>query len=266
MLSDPSKAALFLVEIAEQRYAGNRDFLCKSGRCQRRRPVSWRSLELPQPPLRADAHRTDRAGRTAHWAWSWPTRARTPVDFKLAFPHLEGLTGRGNPAADYYYFPWGGGIIADRPASIRRGYGDHERCTRSWTCSAPRAAAGSTCASTIAKAGTRDSRCASTVPGVGQEFHERMYVDTKPEFKWTHPLEPTPGTGLACEYLRRTRAAGGDFAPADALLARIRATGTWRCRPTPTGPTGSGSSAPTLPGCDRSPHDRRGLGPGSPVP
>ena len=49
-----------------------------------------------------------------------------PVEFKIAFPHLEGLAISDRPEDDYYFFPWGGGIFSDAPAVIRRGYGDHE--------------------------------------------------------------------------------------------------------------------------------------------
>ena len=45
-----------------------------------------------------------------------------------------------------------------------------------------------------------------------------MYVETKPEYRWTAPLPETPGIGLACEYLRRTRGPQEGFQVPDALL------------------------------------------------
>ena len=216
MLSDPSQAALFLVEIAETQYAGNHDFLCKGA--ERSGDTGFvAQLELPSPPLRATlTAQMEQEGLRVGLAVT--NSGPEPVDFKLAFPHFEGLTVSGNPAADYYYFPWGGGIIADRPASIRRGYGDHEALYQIIDLFSPVRGGG-----LYVRIDDRDGwhkgfALRKSVPGVGQEFHERMYVDTKPEFKWAHPLKATPGTGLACEYLRRTRKPGEAFAPPDVAV------------------------------------------------
>ena len=61
-----------------------------------------------------------------HLKLALANRGRAPLDFKVAFPHLAGLALAGDTAADYYYFPRGGGIITSLPASIRQGYGDHQ--------------------------------------------------------------------------------------------------------------------------------------------
>jgi hypothetical protein len=132
MLRDPAQAHLFVVEIEGRRYVGNRDFRLQSLGLAGFAGTDFAGdnaivavLELPQPPLVAALYAkasTDGLRLTLHLE----NNGSAPVDFKLAFPHLAGLAISENPADDYYFFPWGGGIIADVPAHIRRGYGDHE--------------------------------------------------------------------------------------------------------------------------------------------
>lgn len=43
-----------------------------------------------------------------------------------AFPHLDGIVLSSRSFSDYYCFPWGGGVIADRDAFLRTIYGDNE--------------------------------------------------------------------------------------------------------------------------------------------
>ncbi len=43
-----------------------------------------------------------------------------------AFPHLDGLVLSEKSAGDYYLFPWGGGIIADRGTLLRTIYGAND--------------------------------------------------------------------------------------------------------------------------------------------
>ena len=264
MLTDPSKAALFLVEIAETQYAGSRDFLCKS--VEPSGDTGFvAQLELPNPPLRATltAH-IEQEGLRVGLAVANP--GPDAVDFKLAFPHLEGLTVSGDPASDYYYFPWGGGIIADRPASIRRGYGDHEALYQILDLFSPARGGGLYVRIDDREGWHKGFALRKSVPGVGQEFHERMYVDTQPEFKWAQPLKTTPGTGLACEYLRRTRSSGGEFRPADALLCC--ASGRLACGAQDVRRVGASRvEVPPLPVsiASRSPHDRGRLGAGCSV-
>jgi hypothetical protein len=216
MLSDPGGVALFLVEVGDHRYAGSRDF-----RCRRLTPQGdsgfAAELKLTEPAFVATlTARIEEEG--LRLGLSLTNTGDAPQDFKLAFPHLQGLAASGQIAADYYYFPWGGGIIADRPASIRRGYGDHEALYQIMDLFSPARGGGLYLRIDDREGWHKGFALRKCVPGVGQEYHERMYVETKPEYLWKATLPETPGTGLACEYLRRTREPQATFEVPDALL------------------------------------------------
>jgi hypothetical protein len=144
----PDKLDLFIVEVGTNRFSGTRDFECRSLRAQGRTGFVA-DLFLPAHSLAAtltgsiiaDGLRLalsltpcsrEPARGSADFMLAEPRREQArgyrgaSLDFKVAFPHLAGLALSGDPAADYYFFPRGGGIIADRPALIRQGYGDHQ--------------------------------------------------------------------------------------------------------------------------------------------
>lgn len=52
-------------------------------------------------------------------------RSASAIAWTAAFPHLDTLRLDGGGEGDYYLFPWGGGLIADRNARLRSVYGDN---------------------------------------------------------------------------------------------------------------------------------------------
>ena len=227
MLRDPAQAHLFVVEIDGRRYAGNRDFRLQSIGLAGFAGTDFAGdnaivavLELPQPPLMAALYAkasTDGLRLTLHLE----NNGSAPVDFKLAFPHLAGLAISENPADDYYFFPWGGGIIADVPAHIRRGYGDHEALYQVMDLFSPSRGGGLSLRLDDADGWHKTLALRKHLVGRSETDAQRLSVKTTDEFQWTTgSLEAVEGTGFACEYLRRTRQPGQKtFVPATAVLA-----------------------------------------------
>ncbi len=114
--------ALFVVEAGGTRHAGSRDFRLESLRPD---TDGFRAeLLLDRPHLRAILGAAiDEEG--LRLSLSVANLGDEAVGLKVAFPHLAGVRVSEAPHGDYYFYPWGGGIIADRPAHIRAGYGDH---------------------------------------------------------------------------------------------------------------------------------------------
>jgi hypothetical protein len=217
MVRDPAQIALFLVEVAAKRYAGSRDFRCKSIA-----PAGGKGfvadLELTDPGLRAmlTVRMEDEGLRLG---LKLANAASKPVDFKLAFPHVAGLAVSGDPAADYYFFPWGGGIIADTPAIVRRGYGYHEAIYQVMDIFSPRLGGGLYVRTDDAEGWHKILVLRKLVAGAGQENAQSHYANGPEEYEWKNSLDAVEGLSFTYEYLRRTRDPGGDFAPADAVLA-----------------------------------------------
>ena len=217
MVRDPAQVFLFLIEVGEKRYAGSRDFLCKRVTPDGKAGFVA-DLELPDPALKATLTvRMESEG--LRMGMTIANAGQAPADFKLAFPHLAGLTPSGDPASDYYYFPWGGGIIADRAASIRRGYGDHEALYQVMDLFSPQRGGGLYVRADDTEGWHKTLALRKCVAGTSDESFERAISPVRPEYRWTSPLERVQGTGLAYEYLRLTREAGKEFRPADAVLA-----------------------------------------------
>jgi hypothetical protein len=217
MLRSPEQVLLFVVEVGGQRYGGSRDFTCTGIKPLAKGFVA--TLRLPEPALQAELTvRMDEEG--LRLAMELINVGSAPVDFKLAFPHLAGLVLSDEPADDYYFFPLGGGIIADRPALIRRGYGDHEALYQVMDVFSPAKGAGLYLRVDDAEGWHKVLALRKQVPGEGEVREERLSMRVREEFKWSNPLtQEVAGTGLAVEYLRRTRGPGGRFAPAPVVLA-----------------------------------------------
>ncbi|MBN2307600.1 MAG: hypothetical protein JXR94_01435 [Candidatus Hydrogenedentes bacterium] len=223
MVRDPEACALFLVEVAGKRYAGSRDFVC------------GKLAALDDPPGFAAALTCEAAGLEAvlrvwiddalRMGLEIANRTQADLDFKVAFPHLSGLAISENPAHDYYFFPWGGGIVSDTPGVVRRGYGDHAALYQVMDLFSPARGAGLAVQCTDEDGRYKVLGVRKYVPGVAEESGDAADTPTADEFKWTSNLPQTPGTGFAFEYLRRTRAPGASFAPAGAAV--IAHPGDW---------------------------------------
>ncbi len=224
MVRRAEDCALFLVEVAGKRYAGSREFVCRSLTADTQRQ-GFRAVLFCEP-IGLEATLDAWIDGDLHLGLSVANRAAKPVDFKLAFPHLAGLAISDAPADDYYFFPWGGGIISDAPALIRRGYGDHEALYQVMDLFSPARGGGLAvwCADDDGRHKVLALR--KHVAGQAEVNGDLARTPTDPEFKWTNSLPAVPGVGLAYEYLRRTRQPGAAFAAKDVLL-RAHA-GDWR--------------------------------------
>jgi hypothetical protein len=215
MLSDPAAVSLFLVEVDGRRYGGCQDFTCDTWEP---RPSGFRAtLSLSQPALTAFLEASATAGGL-RLALALRNAGTAPLDFKIAFPHLAGLTASGDPAGDYYFFPSGGGIIADTPALIRRGYGDHEAIYQVMDLFSPSRGGGMWVRTDDAEGWHKVLALRKFVPGRTEFNYEQLGMRVREEYRWSNPLPAMPGISVAYEYLRRTRAPGGEFTPAAAIL------------------------------------------------
>ncbi len=217
MARSPEEIALFVVEVGDSRYAGSRDFTLAGVE-----PVEGgfvATLELAQPALRAELTATiDDEG--LRLGLDVANAGDAPVDFKLAFPHLSGLAVSDDAAEDYYYFPYGGGIIADRPAILRAGYGDLQALYQLIDLYAPAASCGLYLRVDDDEGWHKTMALRKHLPGRAESTPHRLTARVRPEYQWTTAaLDPVDGTGMAVEYLRRTREPGASFAPEPAVLA-----------------------------------------------
>ncbi len=215
MARHPDQIALFLVEVGEARYAGSRHFELQSVEML---PNGFAArLDLREPALRATLQATieDEGLRLG---LELTNSGDGDVDFKLAFPHLAGLAVSDDPADDYHFFPWGGGIFSDRPATIRRGYGDHEALYQVMDLYSPQRGGGLAIRADDAEGWHKVLALRKHIPGRAELGGQVLSMRATEEYKWTNPLDAVEGTSLAYEYLRRTRATGESFAPSDAVL------------------------------------------------
>lgn len=217
MVNDPDQVYLFLVEIAGRRFAGSRDFRCDN--------IRWTAtnrfvaeLSLPDPPLMA-ALTASMEDEGLRLGLTLTNAGKSPISFKLAFPHLAGLVVSELPPDDYYFFPSGGGIIADTPAYLRRGYGDHEALYQIIDLFSPARGGGLYLRIDDTEGWHKTLALRKHLQGVLETDYQRLIVRATPEYQWTNTLAAVPGTSLACEYLRRARGPGESFTPAPAVLA-----------------------------------------------
>ncbi|MEN6497171.1 MAG: DUF6259 domain-containing protein [Thermoguttaceae bacterium] len=223
MVRDADDSALVLVEVDGKRYAGSRDFVCRSAT-----PMSDRQgfrATLFSEPHGLEGVLTVWIDDALRMGFEVTNRRDKPVDFKLAFPHLSGLAVSQEPADDYYFFPWGGGIFSDSPAVIRRGYGDHEAIYQVMDLFSPQRGAGLAVWCTDDDGRHKVLALRKHIPGRQELNGDVVGTPTAKEYVWTNCLEAVPGTGMTYEYLRRTRKPGESFAAKDvALLAHA---GDW---------------------------------------
>ncbi|MFZ2642609.1 MAG: DUF6259 domain-containing protein [Verrucomicrobiia bacterium] len=220
----PDKLDLFLVEIGTNHFSGTRDFECRSVQSKGRNGFTT-ELFLPAHSLAATLTGSINADGL-RLGLALANRGSAPLDFKVAFPHLAGLALSNDPATDYYFFPRGGGIIADRPALIRQGYGDHQALYQMMDVFSPSLGAGLSLRTDDANGRYKIFALSKCLPGRATTQTLTPLCPTKPEFQFSNTFEQVTGTSVAVEYLRRTREPGGTFAPAPAVLAAH--AGNWK--------------------------------------
>jgi len=233
MARRPDDCALWLVEVDGSRYAGSREFVCQSVKPMEGK-AGFRAV-LTCPATGLEATLSAWIDDELRMGLSVANRAAKPVSFKLAFPHLAGLALSDNPAGDYYYFPWGGGIISDAPTIIRRGYGDHAALYQLMDLFSPSRGAGLAIRSTDEDGRYKVLALRKHVPGSPEANGDAAETPTTDEFKWTNSLAKVPGLSVAYEYLRRTRGPGETFAAKDTAIrahagdwhAALRAYAEW---------------------------------------
>lgn len=214
----------FLLEVGTNRFSGTRDFECRRVR-QNGNNGFLAELRLFDPALEATLSGSiDRDG--LHLGLTLANRGTQPVDFKLAFPHLAGLAVSKEPADDYYFFPRGGGIIADRPAFIRQGYGDHQALYQLIDLFSPKLGAGVSFRGKDTEGHYKILALRKTIAGRAEDRTLTPLAPTKPEFVWSNTLAQVAGTGVAFEYLRRSRSPGKSFAPPSVVITAH--AGDWR--------------------------------------
>lgn len=222
MVRRPEAVDLFLVECEGQRCAGSRDFALDELAAEGN---GFRAV-LTQAALGLRARlgaAIDEEG--LRLTLDLENAGGAPREFKVAFPHLAGLALSEPAAGDYYFFPWSG-LFSNELALIRRGYGDHEALYQILDLFSPARGAGLYLRLDDAEGWHKVLALRKQVPGEPCRPADASHVRTRPEYTWSRSLPEVEGIGMACEYLRRTRAPGKSFSPAPAVLAAH--PGDWR--------------------------------------
>ena len=216
MLRVAGAADIFLVEAEGKRYSGSRDFRCVS--LEPSATGFKATLRAEGVPLQAELSVAAEA-EGLRLGLSVRNAGDKPMDIKVAFPHLSGLAVSDRPETDYYFFPWHGGVIADAPAHIRKGYGDYLALHQIVDLFSPDCGAGLYVRGDDADGRYKVLALRKVVPGKAGADESEYLSGATPEFTWAQSsLDELNGTGIAFEYMRQTCAPGASFAPADALL------------------------------------------------
>ena len=209
MLRHPDEVALFLIEVNGKRYAGSKDFKLMSVKPAPNGFVA--ELEGPNgmnPHFLATMNvSADKEG--LRMGMNLVNIGDAPVDFKLAFPHLSGLAVSANPEEDYYFYPFGGGIIADVPTLIRHGYGDYEALYQVMDVFSPALGCGLSIRAEDTEGWHKILTLRKYVPDRPVVNERKVWVDyfVRQEYRWGNSLDAdVEGTSFSYEYLRRTRA------------------------------------------------------------
>jgi hypothetical protein len=221
MIADAAKMRIFMVELNGERY-GAADFKVIRSFPLHGGPGVGMQLIGPHDLGATFTAMIDDAGQlrmTLNLRHEGPEDA-TSLDFKVAFPHMAGLKLSDDLADDYYLFPWGGGVIADTPAKLRRGYGDYEALWQMVDLFSPQLGAG-----LMIRVDDDEGFhkiIALHKQQVGQPVFDgdKAQTPTGQQYVWSPPaLENIDGLGVAVEYLRRTRLPGEHFAPEPVVIA-----------------------------------------------
>jgi len=149
-----------------------------------------------------------------------------PIDFHLAFPHLAGLQLSDESAGDHYLFPAYGGVIADTDTWLRAPYGENISWWQMIDLFSPARGGGIYVRCDDA---TGMYKTAALRKGDSPRSEHVSLLGGPPirdELLWDDSLEPTPGLGVAFDYVRRTRKPGASFAAPDVCIGTH--AGDWR--------------------------------------
>jgi hypothetical protein len=206
MLRRPDEVALFVIEVGDKRYVGSRDFKIDNIRMT---PTGFVcALDHQAPDLRGvlEVAATDEGLRLGLNVVNTGT---APLDFKVTFPHLAGLGLSDKPADDYYFYPFGGGIIAPVAAKIRHGYGDYEAMYQVMDLFSPSLGCGMYVRADDSAGWHKTMSLRKSLPDSAPILSTNAAVDRllREEYRPMQSLEEAvEGTSLAFDYARRTRA------------------------------------------------------------
>ena len=215
MVRRPEDVALWLIEVGGKRYAGSRDFICRSvdalaeGR-------GFRATCLCEA-LGLEAVLTATIKDDLRLGLVVTNRGAAALDFKVAFPHFAGLAVSDDPADDYYFFPRSL-LVSNAPALIRQGYGDHQALYQLMDLFSPSRGGGLAVRSTDDDGRYKVLALRKHIPGRPEANEDAPTTPTAEEYKWINCLPTIPGIGLTYEYLRRTREPGAAFTLKDVVL------------------------------------------------
>ena len=226
MLLRPGAPALFVVEAKGRRFAGSRDFSLRSVTAA---DLGFGArLEQPELGLSVDLQAAiDSEG--LRFAARFTNSGTQALDFRVAFPCIGGLRLSDRAADDdYYYFPWGGGVFSSRPTLMRLGYGDSQALWQIMDIFSPAKGGGLYLRGDDDQGFYKVLSLRKFVPGQPEQTADQYRRNvTQTEYLWqTSALEQQEGTGLAIEYLRRTRQPGQSYEPPGAVLAAH--AGNWK--------------------------------------
>lgn len=225
MLLQPGSPALFVVESNGKRFLGSRDFDLK--------PISRRDngfvALLANPEL--GMHVTLQASidtEGLRLSSKFKNGAAKALDFKVAFPCINGLKLSDKNEEDYYYFPWGGGVFSSRPTHMRLGYGDSQALWQIMDVFSPTKGGGIYLRGDDDKGFHKTMSLRKFTSGQPEQVADQyMRSTTQAEYLWkTSALDPLEGTSLTIEYFRRTCRPGQSYDPPPAVLAAH--AGNWK--------------------------------------
>jgi len=202
---------LFLLE-ADGKRLGSSDFRVE--KIERTEdPLGFRAeLLLPEPRLAAVFTATAAGQGKLRLTLSLANRGEEQVKVKTVFPHVAALD------AEYYLFPYCGGIIADVPTYLRTAYGENTAWWQMIDVFRPADGCG-LYVRMEDEAGAY--KCPVLRKGVRYEG-DYGYDDTgrylDPELLWERSLAPAPGISVAFEHLRRTLQPGESLRWAPAVM------------------------------------------------
>lgn len=144
---------------------------------------------------------------------SLQNRTSRPLPVKVAFPLLAGI------AADYYLFPYCGGIIADVPTYLRTAYGENTAWWQMIDVFRPSEGFG-------LYVRVEDEAGVHKCPVLrkGRQFRPGYTIDQAgrylpPEWMWEDSLQPSDGISLTFEHVQRTLNPGQQWRLPPATIA-----------------------------------------------